>query len=308
MKSTEKRYLFLLAVACCALILAAGCSKDNSNDSGSAATDEQAITQLMSADSDIDDVNAFEGNSDLGFGDGGPLDDPITPIRWGRIGTLERRQVVVDFQGDSLATITSAWSFNGQFRVVTPGLDSGSTIVYDKPMQNVIVRKAHAKRIGRTRFPRDNWKIYEVTPVVLTSLPVNEHSVEPVRVVLLDSTAEGMVQVADITDPLNTWFNRDNLPIVRPESIVLVQITENNPTPAVGVMHPHLYRLGPRPRLIMNGDSTDTFTGSYGIGPRGGVFIAGLDLIDRLTIYDSVAPYNAGAWAVPYRVAPQASD
>ncbi len=296
------RNLLLIAFAAGALIIV-GCAKDD-EDNG---TDQEALQQLMADDQDIESVDAWSGDDNLGGGGG--LDEEINPVRWGRVGHRQLENVTVEFQGDTLATITRTISFNGEFRIGAPVNDS-TWNHYNKPMYNTVVRKAHAVRIARTPRPRQNWRITEVTPVVLTSATPNPHTIEPTRVEVYRNAGVGWELVADITDPLNTYFNRDTLPWVEAEQEVQVFVHANTTEPAVGVLHPHVYRHGRHPRLMLLDDGVDPdvaagdgiYSGSYVTGVIPGVFVSGFDLLDWETLHDSEAPYDAGGWAVPYRV------
>lgn len=296
------RNLLLIAIAAGALIIV-GCAKDD-EDNG---TDQEALKQLMAEDQDIESVDAWSGDDNLGGGGG--LDEEIDPVRWGRVGHRRLENVTVEFQGDTLATITRTISFNGELRIGSPVNDS-TWHRYDKPMYNTIVRKAHAVRIARTPRPRQNWRITEVTPTVMTSAVPNPHTIEPARVEVYRNAGADWELVADITDPLNTYFARDTLPWVEAEQEVQVFVHANTTDPAVGVLHPHVYRHGRHPRLMLLDDGVypdvaagdGIYSGSYVTGVIRGVFVSGFDLLDWETLHDSEAPYDAGGWAVPYRV------
>ena len=106
--------LFILSVG---LLLFIGCAKDD-NDENSGVTDEQALQQLILDDSELEEPNAFIGDEDQGVDGGGGLDDPIQPLRWGRVGLRTHVDVAVEIQGDTLATITRTRTMNGAFRIV----------------------------------------------------------------------------------------------------------------------------------------------------------------------------------------------
>jgi hypothetical protein len=295
----------LLAMAAGLILFAAGCANNDDNES---VTDQEALSQLMRNDLDLEQADAFSGDDDLGGG--GPLDEPINPVHWGRLGRRMPVSINVEIVGDSFATITRTSSFNGLFKGVDEVNDSTHTL-YDKAMYNTIVRKAHAIRIDRTRDPRRNWRITEVTPAVLMSADPNPHTIDPTHVQVYRATGSGQELVVDITDPLNTYFNRENLPTVGPDQEVTVFATASTTNPAVAFLHPHVFRLGRLSRLPLHDDGVapdevandGTYSGSYVTAPRIGVYLSGVDFLDYETLYDSAAPYDAGAWAIPYRVA-----
>ena len=149
----------------------------------------------------------------------------------------------------------------------TQGVDSNNRIVYNKPMFNTVVRKAHAIRIGHDPNPRLNWRITEITPEVLSSVAPNPHTVWPVRVEIYAQTPERPVLIADITDPLNTWFRRDNLPAIRPETALVFNLTSNVADSVVGVLHPRAFRNGPHPRFRLHDDGNppDGISGGWNL-------------------------------------------
>jgi hypothetical protein len=306
----HKRYLILLLLTMGVALFAVGCGKEDEDD-GSAVTDEQALEQMVLNDSELEDVNSYSGDADDSLdGGGGKLDEAIIPIFWGRIGHLRRQQILVEFQGDTLATITRTNTFNGVFRVVALGDSGGGWVTYNKPMYNTSVRKIHAVRIDRTPYPARNWRITEVTPEVLSSADSIAHTIWPIRVDVFRETDEGPVLVTSVTDPLNTWLNRESLPTMDTQSDLTFYVTANDTSAAIGVLHPRVFRVRPHPRLSLRDDGNlpdltegdGIYSGQYTVGTVPGVFFSAFDLIDYETIYDSALPYNAGAWSIPYRV------
>jgi hypothetical protein len=305
--------LFILA-AVCFIFLAVGCTKDDNHDNAT-VSDQQAISELTPDSSDFggaDELNGFMDDDDQYVnGSGGGLDEPIQPLRWGRIARRTTHDTQVEIQGDTLATITYTRTLNGTFRIIAQNPDTaGPRLVYNKPMFNTIIRKAHARRIANTPFPRQNWRIFEITPEVLSSAAPNPHTVWPNRVDIYRASGDSSALVTSITDPLNTYFTRETIPTVAPETELSFFVSSNDTLRKVGVLHPRVFREGanPRLRLMDNGEAPDAiahdgiYSGSYTVGTIHGVFLAGLDLIAYPSIFDSEAPYNAGAWSVPYRV------
>ena len=295
----SKWMILLLALA--SMLMITGCSDE---DEGSApVSDEEALTQMMQEDQDIEGVDAWSGDDDLEGGGG--LDDPIDWARWGRVGRRELQSVNVVIEGDSLATITRTISFNGEFRIGAQ-LEDSTWQYFAKPMYNTVVRKAQAIRIARTPHPRQNWRIVAVTPIVLMSAEPNPHSIEPTQVEIY----QGEELIADVTDPLNTYFDRENLPTLDANAEVTIYVTANTVLPGVAILHPHVYRFGRLQRLYLHDDGMEedefpgdgVYSGSYWTNERVGVFCSGFDLIDFETLYDSEGAYDAGGWAIPYRI------
>jgi hypothetical protein len=299
-----KLNIVLLFIALSAMVV--GC-KNDSEESSEATTDEGALQQLVLEDLEIEDVDAWSGDDNLAGGGG--LDETINPVRWGRVGRRARQSVDVAIQGDTLATITTTTTFNGEFRIGAQ-VDDTTWHYYAKPMYNTIVRKAHAVRIDRSPRPRHNWRISEITPIVLNSADPNPHTIEPTQVEIYRNVGEGLELVASITDPLNTYFDRQNLPWANPEQELEIYVHANTTDPAVAVLHPHVYRNGHHPRLMLLDDGVypdavaadGIYSGTYVTGVHAGVFMSGFDLLNYETLYDSEGAYNAGGWALPYRV------
>ncbi|MBI5060639.1 hypothetical protein HZB60_12770 [candidate division KSB1 bacterium] len=305
MKTNQIRWApVLLGIAALALV---GCS-DKSTDDGdqsSAETDEQALIAMMTEDVELDDVDSW-ASDDTG---GGSTDEVISPLRWARIGHRSQVAIVVEFSGDTLATITRTRQWNGVLRLVTDTTGGVPTAI-EKPMYNTCVRKAHAIRVDRTRFPRLNWRITEVTPETLESSTPNPHTVSPIRLQVIAASDSGPVTLLDLTDPLNTYLNRETVLTVSAEQELTIKATANLSDPAFSVLHPFAYRAGRLVRLPLldDGVSPDevagdgVYTGSYLAPSRPGLFHAAIDFMDWETMYDSEGPYDAGGWACPYRV------
>jgi hypothetical protein len=301
----EKRWSILyVLLALSWMILGAGCSKNSTAPVGE-TTDQDALIQVMNDDQELESVNVWEGDDDAALG-GPHLDDVINPIHWGRVGRMVNSSFTVSIQGDTLATITRTVHFNGQLRILTD-TTGGTRTVLTKPMFNVLVRKAHARRVARTPYRPANWRVFEVTPEVMLSAAPNPNTVHPSQVQIYKITGGGTELVATVTNPLDTYFNRDTLPGFSAGDSVLVTATPiGSADSTVAVLHPHVFREGRQPRMLMT-DHNGGFEKSYVIGPRPGLHVVGVDMINRATLYDSEVPYNAGGWALPYRVIPQDS-
>jgi hypothetical protein len=305
---------FMLAVlsGVAALLFLTGCSQEREHGflAPQDGTDREVLARMMIEDSEIEGVDAWYGDEDLWLErDGGSLDEPVDPIRWGRIGRRNRETVNVEMQGDTLATITRTRTFNGVFRLVTD-TTGGTRTVLDKRMRNVIVRKAQAVRVARTHRPRENWRIVGITPDVLRSAAPNPNTVWPVTVRLFRTVNGALELIAEVSDPRNTYFSRDNLPTLNPAEELIVRVQANVTGNVVAVLHPRAFVLAPNPRLYLHDDgvapdetaSDGVWSGSYVVRDRSGVFLAGVDLLDWETVHDTEGPYDATGWAIPYRV------
>jgi hypothetical protein len=289
----------ILAGATAILLFAAGCSNDkDSNPAASNETDQTALQALMTEDSDLEGVNAWDGDSTDG---GGSLDSAVTPIRWFRRGAIHRSAVNVEIDGDSIATITRTAAYNGVIRVLVDTA-GGTRVWINKDMHNVVTRKAHARRIGHNPRPRENWRIYEVTPEVMLSAAPDSNTVRPVRVKYYVADDSLLTQIRDITDPLNTYFRRDSLPEIPRGATLVVQVTPSITDTVAAFLHQHI--AGHLPRLPMAPSDNNTYTVAFSVGLRPGIHFAAPDLISRATLHTSEGGYDAGSWAIPYRVTP----
>jgi len=303
-----KRFMLMGLIIVVAALIWVGCSKDN-DDQEANVTDQQALTDMMTNDQDIEGLDTWAG--DDGGSGAGAFDDVITPLRWHRHAVRHLVSVHVEIQGDTLATVTRTHSFDGFLRVVTDTSDTGFSYV-DKPMYNTLVRKAHAVRVGRTRYPRRNWRISEITPEVLASNTPNPHTIWPTEVRIYVETLFEPILMTQITDPLHAYFSRDSLPAFATQAQIIVRVTANRDSSALAFLHPRVYQRVAHPRFEMRDDGIypdeiagdGIFAASFNAGDRIAIHGVGLDLLDRGTLYDSMLPYDAGGWAIPYRVIP----
>ncbi|MCC6476812.1 hypothetical protein IT157_07110 [bacterium] len=289
-------------------LFAWGCDNDkSSSDSEAQISDEQALQEMFLEDTDLEAPDVWQEDED----DGGGLDEAIDPLGWWRVGLRSNTRVTVVFEGDSVAWITRVRTLNGDFRLLMEVTDT-SRVTIDKSMHNELVRRARAVRIGDGDRPRENWRIVAVTPEVMRSVDPDPltHTIENVQVVASDGSV-----IADISDPLHTWLNRETLPRVEAGTELTMFVTmAAGESPVVGVLHPRVHREGRHPRVRLHDDGVapdvlagdGIFSASFYAGDRLGPHFAGVDMIDYDTIFDSEGPYDAIGWGVPYGVVPPA--
>jgi len=305
-----KRLLGKIGMSALLALFLFGCEETVTYDDDAYITDEEALTELFLEDTDIESPEVWADDSDgINAAELRALDEPIDPLAWWRLGGRERSEVTVEFRDNDHAVITRVRTFNGDFRLLTDLTDSTMETI-DKPMYNELVRKARAVRIDDTPYPRRNWRIVAVTPEVMVSAYPNPNTVELLNV---QAYGEDGTLLADISDPLDEFFNRENLPHIYAGEEITVYVEVGGAIPGpIGMLRPHVYRGGRLPRLPMNdeGRAPDEvagdgiYTGSYLAGNRLGLHHVGLDFIDHETIYDDEAPYNATGWSLPYAVIP----
>ncbi|MCB9358112.1 MAG: hypothetical protein H6508_01245 [Calditrichaeota bacterium] len=308
--SAKVKLLSKIAMSAAILLFLFGCDESSFYDDGTYASDEDALTALFLDDADVEAPDVWQDGSE-GIGSSADelrqLDDPIEPLAWWRIGHRAGTTVTVEFDDEDHATLTRVRRFNGDFRLLTE-VSEESMETLDKPMYNELVRRAYAIRIGDSPYPRRNWRIVEITPEVMRSVDPNPNTVELLNVTVVD--AQNRV-ILDITDPLETYFDREDLPRVAVGEQVTVYVETEGAFPGpIGMLRPNVYANGRMPRLQLRDDGVEPdmiaedgiYSGTYVIGPRVGLHHVGLDFIDYGTIYDDEAPYNSTGWGIPYAV------
>lgn len=304
------KFLAKFGIGAAMMLLLFGCEEgwQDSETYESGMTDEQALEELFLEDADVESPDIWQdGSAGMSAAELRGLDEEIDPLGWWRIGHREREHIYVDFIDDDHAVITRVRSFDGTFRLLTD-VSGESMETIDKPMYNDLVRKARAVRVDNSHYPRRNWRLTSITPEVMSSVEPNPNSVNILNVT---AVCECGNILADISHPLETYFNRENLPeVIEGEAVtVYVEVEGNVPAP-IGALRPDVYRDGRRPRLPLFDDGIapdevagdGVYTGSYAAGHRLGLHHIGLDFIDDQTIYDDEAEYDASGWAVPYAV------
>lgn len=305
-----KTHWWFITLLAAGLLFVLGCDSDTTNtadDPETLVTDQEALQEMFLNDVELEAAEVWGDEDPLG---GGNLDEPIEPLHWARLGHRSNTRVHVEIEGDSVATITRVSHIHGVFRIVTAVTDSGREYV-DKEMHNEVIRKSRAVRIRNTPRPRLNWRIVAVTPDVLNSIEPNPRTVYPESVEIYRHYGEEMELLVSVDEPLHTWFRRHELPAVLPDEALVVYVNANREG-VFGVLHPRVFRDGHGGRLPLRDDGEypdvvagdGIFSGSFVVGPRPGVFLTGIDLIDFMTLHDSEAPYDAGGWGIPYRVVP----
>jgi hypothetical protein len=308
-----KREMVLAAAAMAAMVLMAGCMSDSSsNPVGPRNSNSAAVRQLLLSNPQLTSFNPWNDDAVV---KGQDVDTVLSPVSWARIGTLSDVNTDVQFQGDSLATITLTSTFDGKFEVVNSDKVPADSRKVIKPMFNTIVRKMHAVRPISLDAPDPSrqWRVTEVTPFVMMSSDQSPNTVMPTHTRVYARSNGDLTLIADIGDPLNTYFKLDSLPSLAAGQDLVVMVTSSlgGATPVVAALHPRTDAVKLAARTPMNDagalpDQTprDGVYSGVGTAPdQVGEYVATVDLIRVSTIFDSDGPYDSGAWGIPYRVA-----
>ena len=284
--------------------------------------DVVAIRDLIASDPEVfsqigvDDDGAQNPTYELG--NLTKSEEQINTVKFGRKGKFQLESVDVEFFGkpgepDTLAIATITRSFNGNFMVVEKDTNPAtpeSLIVYKKDMANTLVRKVKFHRVANTPDPPKNWRRYEVSMEVCSSVPTTI-SVSEVKIVPPNSDA------IVVTSPLDYFMDRDEgIPTFSQGDTVKVFVTLSNsnhypPPPGTTVLLHyrcnHRFERARRPFNdaglypdVVAGDGI--YSGYWIVRRPKGVFHAVIDVIDNGTIFDDVAPYNSVSWGTPYKV------
>ena len=321
MKLSLQKLLLLVFFGIAAIIAVSSCDK-NPASPDETATDDAAIRSLISNDPDI-----FH---ELGLDDDGAQTpeysatgtpkaaDQIATLRYGRRGSNRLEAIEIDFFGppdgpDTMAIATIYRSFNGNFIVLAEDTDPSTPEdykIYEKDMENSIVRKAKFRRIDFSNNPLNNWRLVEVS--------MSEGTSDPSTITFDEISIESpLMDPIVITSPLDHFLNRrEEIPTFAPGDTVKVYATlhnTNNYPPEPGttlLLHFGVDRWMRRARRPFNDEGIypdriagdGVFSGYWVAQRRPGIYHAVVDAIDNGTIHDDVAPYDSYGWGTVYKV------
>ena len=227
------------------------------------------------------------------------------PRFWWR-GDLERLGKTVDIHiENNVADVKVVHDIAGTF-FIADNVDD-ILVLWGKPFQDYVTRYA--------RFTKKPWG-WTLT------------AISPVEFALADSTRQtvfvegiraytGDELVWEATDAAGLHTVREGLPILTHDTDVRVEAdiisTSDNgwePSHFVFLHRPGPHQSGRRTRDLMFDDGTNgdlvagdgTYTRIYTVGPCRGRHFAAVDVIDAATFMELYAPYNSGAWGMPYIV------
>jgi hypothetical protein len=291
---------FFLSAAVCAGFIGlglSGCGEDNSTDpESSASTDEGALRTMMDGEASYFDGGQSVSDGQVTVGSPGPRTSPpgapiesfyfVREIRSREV----RRTVVIDDRGERpVAHVSTTAALHGIFHLF---YDDPENIylpgVIDKRLNAIAEHKATFVRALRTdRDPHRGWRLAEVSGTEVLSNPTTK---DIVSVEIISRSVN-----RTITDPLALVPLRE-LPTFLPGEAVTLRVRTTDATDFVflhvGLLKDEFQPLG-----------EGTFEGTWTVGERRGFRRVAVDVIDRETLFDDVAPYDSAAWVLQYRVA-----
>jgi len=311
----KMRFVLILAGLVSALWFA-GCDRNNSTEP--VTNDKDAMSSIVANDAlfqtdalllnDGDPTAMVTSSNSLG-----KVSTTIIPRNWGRKIESFSRNVNFTALTDSTAIATVTHTLQGfvWIRAKYTPQDTAFSII-KKNFTETIVRLVKFVRINRTKDPRNNWKISEISAIeggtTGSQITINE-----VRFYAGDDTIV-------VTDPNNTFLNLENVKgRVVPEMVanltlpLRVQVTVTSSAPDsdfVYVHRPYFYAGQWQYRAHMNlvssaSNGDGTYSRVYELSWKG-VWQGRQDMlvsaVTRGSILDDAAPFSSQIWGVPFIV------
>lgn len=165
---TIKLLTFITFIFLVSLVLSS-CNKDSITDS-SELTDEQFMQNVIlngysTNGNDEDNLMSIELHD---LDDGGAVNDNenglMTPVdslkKWGRKVTNVEKNIQIT-GNDSMRYVNITKTFTGNYIIV--GYVNGVLKTITKPYTSVFNRNIIFKRIARSQYPRQNWRVYQIS-------------------------------------------------------------------------------------------------------------------------------------------------
>jgi len=227
------------------------------------------------------------------------------PRFWWR-GDLERlgREIDIHIEGD-IADVKIIHDIAGTFFIADEVGDV--MVLWGKPFEDLVTRYA--------QFTRKTWgwKLTAISPVEFALADKEKQTV------FIDALRaySGDELVWEATEPSTLYSVTEGLPTFTHGDDIRVETTVSStsesswqPSRFVFLHRPGPHLTGRRTRDVMFDDGTNgdrvagdgVYTRMYTIGPCRGRHFAAVDVIDAATFMELDAPYNSGAWGMPYIV------
>jgi hypothetical protein len=335
-----KNHQIFTVLAAAAMMILAGCSKDNVTDPVQSQPDAQAMKYMIE---NADSVAAFSVSDEYSIDDEGTqapaydilanagvqpqiissvVSDSSRPLRWGR--HIFWDQIVRDYHvvmsGDTLATVTVTKTIPGEFRVAW-GVRTADSVVFDtlvkKPFTEETKRNILFRRIGRHPEVIRNW-----IPVAITMVEGKSLGASAFTIASLEVSDSHLGFDTTVTDPLATWFRfgifrHGCIPIIPVRDSVTVRVTITSTDDSAEVVYlrhgigwqGHIRRRVPMELVSTTGGPGNftrvyarKFTTELGNAIIMERFNAVIDAFSHGSIYDKAAPFDNEFWGVPYIV------
>jgi hypothetical protein len=315
----RKRWFVFIPVRFVLALLLAGCDKNNSTEPGTTGTnDKDAMSSIVADDAlfqtdalllnDGDPTAAVTSSNSLG-----KVGTTIIPRNWGRKVETFSRNVTFTVLTDSTAIATVTHTLQG-FVWINAKYASKDTAfsTIKKNFTETIVRLVKFVRINRTKDPRNNWKISEISAIkggtTGAQITMNE-----VRFYIGSDTVV-------VTDPNNTFMKLEKgvgrfIPELTADINVPIraQVTVTSSAPDSDFVYVHRpyfnagqWQYRAHMNLVSstpNGDGT--FTRLYEISWKGawqGRHNMLVSAVTRGSILDDTTPFSSQIWGVPFIV------
>lgn len=227
------------------------------------------------------------------------------PRFWWR-GDLERLGREIDIHIENgIADVKVTHDIAGTIFIAD---DVGDVMVlWGKPFEDLVTRYAQF-----TKKPW-GWMLTAISPVEFALANGEEQTV----FIEAFKAYSGDELIWEATEPASLYTVTSGLPIFTSGDEIRVEATVSNtyesgwePSQFVFLHRPGPHITGRRTRDIMFDDGTNgdlvagdrIYTRMYTIGPCRGRHFAAVDVIDAATFMKLEAPYNSGAWGMPYIV------
>jgi hypothetical protein len=309
-------WIVVMVVGLISALWLAGCDKNNSTEP--VTNDKDAMTSLVANEVlfKTDDVLLNDGDPTAVVTSSnslGKISVAITPRNWGRKIESFSRNVSFTALTDSTALATVTHTLQGfvWIRATYTPQDTVVSII-KKDFTETIVRFVKFVRINRTKDPRTNWKISEIS-AIKGGTTGSQITINEVRFYTSNDTVV-------VTDPNNTFLKLENgrgrfVPELTADLYtplrVQVAVTSSAPdSDFVYVHRPYFFAGQWQYRAHMNlmsstpnGDGT--YNRLYEISWRGawlGRHNMLVSAVTRGSILDDTAPFSSQIWGVPFIV------
>jgi hypothetical protein len=160
----------LMSLFAVVTVYISGC--DNNSTEPAAMTDNEYVQYVISSgfDNNYNNEDNLMSQEYYDLNNGGPVFDndgglnmnPVDSLyKWGRRITGVNRNYNVTDQGDTIKNVLITTTFTGNYIIL--GYVNGTLDTIIKSYTEVLKRNAVFKRIARTKYPRQNWRLYQVS-------------------------------------------------------------------------------------------------------------------------------------------------
>jgi len=205
------------------------------------------------------------------------------------------------------------WVYDTTYTIVTHTDTIDSTVIWNfvkidsstKGFTHTTHQKAIFLRDQNTNNADKDWKLKYVTPLVI------QNNLDT----LLNIKHVNIASVVDLpsisgADPLQTFYNRENLPLLSFNTTISVDVDVQNyssfvydPGELVLLHFGREINVDKKRVALSDSNNDGTHTGSFTVDSHGEkIYRLFIDLIDLETVFTSNGEYNSVIWMIPFRV------